>query len=487
MNPDSKSELISLVEKFLKEANEPLLKRRVIPPSAYKTYLKVGKDFEGFYLMSLESYQNLEKSLPRLFPRFFPENEKLFYWKHPSMYIFNLLTRAIDLTDWNFHQELGLGNIQTSLVEGLINTFEEPDTQLYKCREVSHLTTENREVFKIKHLEVRPSPEDANSKDSIQWVAGEIRGAFVEWDERISLSIEKPLSLITHRMKGKWEYIDSQYSDKSKEIGQFILACRLIYNATIRNYWEIMGSPDPLSPYTPTHYRFEDYDGLISLIKRNAEIKRSHIKGIEWMIDEIDFAFAKPELETATPLEIGLSNFTKSFYSGKNIRAIADLATCLESIMIEKQTSEIGLKLQSRTAALIYTETDSIQKLYSDIRNLYELRSILIHGGAVDETRLRKILSKIVVRSDVSTNEKLALAVYRFQDITRRALLSRLVLESREFSPWSQSNHPNIDALLADPDFRAECRNEVRNKLTDIGLEFAIAEAQPAKVTFVDS
>jgi hypothetical protein len=225
---------------------------------------------------------------------------------------------------------------------------------------------------------------------------------------------------------------------------------------------------------------------LISLIRKNADIKNIHIPGIEWLIDEIDFIFSKPEVQAATPLEIGLSNFTKSFFSGKNIRAIADLATCLESIMIQGSSSEIGLKLRSRTAAIIYTETDSIQKLYNDIRNLYDLRSTLIHGGAVDENQLMKILNKIVQRNDVSTTEKLALAVYRFQDIVRRALLARIVLESLPISPWSSVNYPNIDALLADVKFREECRDAIQEKLNDVGLAFAFEVSNSATVTFVD-
>ena len=286
----------------------------------------------------------------------------------------------------------------------------------------------------------------------------------------MSISIERPLALVTQKIQGDWDYVDEHYSDSSKAIGQFILACQLTYNATIRNYWEVMGSPDPMSPYRPTHFKFKDYDGFISLIRKNANIQKTHIPGIEWLMDEIDFVLSKPELQVATPLEVGLSNFSKSYYSGKNIRAIADLATCLESIIIQGSPTEILLKLRSRTAALIYTETDSIQKLYDDIKNLYELRSKLIHGDAIEEKKLIKILDRIINRSDISTTEKLALAVYRFRDIVRRALLARLTLDSMRNSPWSEENAKNIDALLADVQFRESCRASIGQKLRSASM-----------------
>jgi hypothetical protein len=487
MTQDSRIELIKLVGAFLKDANGPLIKHRVIPPSVYKTYLRVGTDFEGHYLMSLDSYKALENSLARMFPEIFSTSEVLVLYRHPSMYLPYLITRAIDITDWSTDSTLGDDLVVGRLADELIETLSNSQTSLLKAREVSHLETENNEILKIKNLEIRPTVDLRGSMDSIQWVESQIRGAFADWDKRMSFSIERPLALVTQDIHGEWDYVDEHYSDSSKQIGQFILACQLTYNATIRNYWEVMGSPDPMSPYRPSHFNFKDYDGFISLIRKTASIQKTHIPGIEWLINEIDFILSKPELKVATSLEIGLSNFSKSFYSGKNIRAIADLATCLESIMIQGSTTEISLKLRSRTAALIYTESDPIQKLYDDIKNLYDLRSILIHGGAIDEKQLIKILNQIVSRSDVSTSEKLALAVYRFHDIVRRALLSRITLSSMENSPWSKENENKIDALLADAQFRELCRESIRQKLREAGLEFAIEKSPDATVIFVDS
>lgn len=480
-------EITVLVESFLRNTDSILSLRRVIPPSQYKTHLEVGKDFEGIPIMGLESYKVLEKYIPANFSRLAENTSQPNYWSFPSTYIFNLLTRAIEITNWGEGERLDSPNTVNKVAIELIQTLEGETTCIYKCRSISHLTTQNEQTLYIKGLLVRPYKEDGSMQGPKQWTKELVHGAFTDWRDKTILSIERPLSLVAQKIEGSWQEVDEKYSDNSTDISEFVLACRLIYNATLRNYWEVMGSPDPLSPYKAITYEMKDFDGLISLIRKDAIIAPEHIAGIEWLWDEIHSALNKTELQSASPIEIGLSNFTRSHLSGKSIRAIADLATCLESIMTPRTTNEIGLKLRSRTAALINTESDSIQELYSDIKNLYELRSTLIHGGFYDDEKLGKILGKIVKRDDISTNEKLALAVYRFQDIVRRALLARLTLDSLPNSPWSEANYPNLDALLADHQFRNECQEKYLNKLIEVGLGFAIEKSKPAQVTFVDS
>jgi hypothetical protein len=256
VTPDLRNNLVELVERFLLDATTQLVKRRVLPPSIYKTYLRVGADFEGFYLMSLDSYRELENALTEYFPEFFKDSEKLLYWQHPSMYLCNIVTRAIDKTDWNVSSHLGNNAVVELVVDELISTFSSNNSVLLKSRQVSHLSTENNEVMFVRNLEIRPSGESLEFEDSVQWVEKKVRGAFSDWDRAMSLSIERPLALITQKIEGEWEHVDSHYSDRSEAISGFILACRLIYNATIRNYWEVMGSPNPLSPYRPSRSSF---------------------------------------------------------------------------------------------------------------------------------------------------------------------------------------------------------------------------------------
>jgi hypothetical protein len=224
VTPDLRNNLVEFVKRFLLDATSQLVKRRVIPPSIYKTYLRVGADFEGFYLMSLDSYRELENALSEYFPEFFKDSGKLFYWQHPSMYLCNIVTRAIDKTDWNVSSHLGNDEVVELVVDELISTFSSNNSVLLKARQVSHLSTENNEVMLVRNLEIRPSGESLDFEDSVQWVEKKVRGAFTDWDRAMSLSIERPLALITQKIEGEWEYVDSHYSDRSEAISGFIPA-----------------------------------------------------------------------------------------------------------------------------------------------------------------------------------------------------------------------------------------------------------------------
>lgn len=69
--------------------------------------------------------------------------------------------------------------------------------------------------------------------------------------------------------------------------------------------------------------------------------------------------------------------------------------TCGAALIGGRIASELTLRLKARAAALLVTDDDPAQALFTDVGQLYDLRFKLVHGGQITQKDLRKIIAKI--------------------------------------------------------------------------------------------
>jgi hypothetical protein len=111
------------------------------------------------------------------------------------------------------------------------------------------------------------------------------------------------------------------------------------------------------------------------------------------------------------------------------------------------------------------------------VRELYALRSKLVHGGRIRERELRRSIERISTvpgeRPTMTFWVALGHAIDRMRDLVRRAILARLSLAAEPNPVWPFAGPPSVDALLSDDSTRAEWRSLWHARLEDLGVAAA--------------
>jgi hypothetical protein len=159
---------------------------------------------------------------------------------------------------------------------------------------------------------------------------------------------------------------------------------------------------------------------------------------------------------------------------------IVDLATALEATLSGTDKADITLRICNRAAQLLSTAQDPPKVIFADVKALYDLRSILVHGAAIKERELSKLLGKVsCVTEETRPRMRTELAVDRLRDLVRRSILLRLTLSSEGRWPLRGNNPPLVDQILTDPAEAGQWRDAWQQAMADLGAPEAAQPAQP--------
>ncbi|MGN2638290.1 hypothetical protein ACTD5D_19265 [Nocardia takedensis] len=159
----------------------------------------------------------------------------------------------------------------------------------------------------------------------------------------------------------------------------------------------------------------------------------------------------------------------------------------LHRVMIgAKEYEGLTLRLCSRVAALLADDDDPAQTLFEDLKQPYNLRSVIVHGGEMTMKEFRKTLSGIsTVPASTGKGDNLdriGHAVDRLRDIVRRAILARICLATGAPSPWpfrDEKRVVKVDVALSDDGVRTAWRAHWRHTLESMGIGTAARRATP--------
>ena len=186
----------------------------------------------------------------------------------------------------------------------------------------------------------------------------------------------------------------------------------------------------------------------------------------------------------STSFDFAADLFNRSFEPSTWAERITDLATALEAALIggDPDHWHVTRKLKERSPRLLSIGGDSAATIEADVKELYDLRSQLVHGSGISEAGLRTQLETI---STVPAGEMfgvvLDFAVDRLRDLVRRAFLARLCL-SREPNPrWPLAGGIDVDAAMDDPTTTGRnWREHWQQQLSDLGVREAAQQAVAA-------
>ena len=464
---------------FIGAALPALAELRVVPASIYRPFLRAGDDYEGGDVMGLPEFTELEAALHHLYPEWLvltttplgqPDLE------YASSYVFGLLEAAIARCAANLIDFEADNDPVNQTIEDLLALLKMGTEQLHCCRAVSHLTTVTGEPVTIGEITVIPETGPGNLLDRTRKM---VPRAF---DKHPPHTFDPPQSLVvatTTTVPLEAYGAGRQIAD---DVDRFLLLARLLLAGTHQSCWQVTGPTNTVSVGYPKHRTFGK-GAMSALMQRVVRLDAEHAAAFAALGAYLEAAKVQRTGKVATSFDVALYRFNRAHEAHDDYEAVVDLATALEAVLTGdgKETDAISLRLRSRAAALLATETDSGRAIFDDVGQLYKLRSKLVHGGSISEKELQDITTRLsTAPGDMPPRVSLAFAVDRMRDLVRRAFLARLCLAAEPDALWPfGKNEVPVDAAMADDRDRDKWRQHWRHVLADLGVSDASEAAAP--------
>ena len=279
--------------------------------------------------------------------------------------------------------------------------------------------------------------------------------------------------------------LDARLATARNRVTQLLAAVRLATGTTARALLIAEGEPDRVHRYgpviTPLRQPWFRYG------HRPVTLDADDVTPIETLAALLE-GFAN-SADQSTPLRLALGRFGRSLdeTAASLPDQAVDLAVGLEAALAGKERTEVGLRLRLRAAQLLSSEIDSPQQIYADVGGLYELRSTIVHGGVLTEQSVEKVIRRVTGASrGQGSAEMYALALDRWRDLLRRAILARMALQSAAI-PWpiaARGGAPfDVDQHLASDEARADWKRHIRDYWDERALTGAVKPAPALSLT----
>lgn len=460
---------------------------RVVLPSHYHPFVRVGRDYFGGSIMSLPEHRELEATLEQDYPKRFAEEPVRLDREFASHYAFELLEAAVARCTRDDDFGLDSRGVGDSLAE-LIAVLEAKSYTVTVCRVVSHVATTNGDELTVGDVLVVPERNGIRSFETL--VSRYIPGATSVFNRAAPFQHNPPTAMlvVSETTDGTDPYEVAKRL--SARLERFLLQARLLTGTTAQTFYELAGETTLISRMG-THFTQPEGD-LDSPVRRVWAVDGTEAAKLAAVGELIDSAVVRREGMAMTTFDTAVRKFHLSFRGGDLYDQFVDLATALEATLVssDKDTGAIGLRLRNRAAGLLAGDGDSAEAVFKDVGKLYGLRSSLVHGGSLRQADLMKTVKAIstVPEQEVERFFVIALgyALDRLRDIVRRAILARLCLAAPPDPVWTlDSKDAPIDRTLVDDVKRLELRDAWRTKLDGLGIAEA-AEPQPTARSYFD-
>ena len=475
-----RDQLAELARSFIGAAFPALEKLHVIPTPFRHPWIQVGRDYAGADVSGPEEAE-LEAILQVMYPDRFADPLLKEHPDFPHSYVFSLLEGAIRRCagTGDDRYEPGMAAVQES-VDEFIRVLDSPTFTMTCCRAMSHLTTKDTRPVTIGDITIYP---EIPGRDFLEQLRDLIPAAGSAFNREPPFFYDPPHSLIVTAEEAASADPFGVAARLAGRIDRFLLIARLLYAGTCESAWEISGVSSLVSRMHPQYRTFQKSSMPNLLMQRVIEFTPEQAPAISALSDFVDTAVVKRDKMAATSFDIALRDYTRSHQHGDYYDRIISLATALEAILTgsDDDPEGVGLRLRTRAAALLWTETDPGRAIFDDIRHLYNLRSRLIHGARITEKDLLKWLKAVsTVPGSAGYGVAFSFAVDRLRDLVRRSFLARLCLASGDDPLWAFETSAPVDAALADETQRTRWRQSWRDILASLGVPEAADPANRA-------
>jgi hypothetical protein len=272
--------------------------------------------------------------------------------------------------------------------------------------------------------------------------------------------------------------------EAERRIDRLLLALHLLYGATTANIFQVIGETTSVCRYTARLDEIVHDEHPVAV--RPAVVSPATVEPVERLLALYDSTERRTEKEVVHGLEMAVLKFTESFAPKQWFEKIVDLATALEATLSGTDKTDVTLRICTRAAHILSTDTDQPTAIYGDVKSLYDMRSRLVHGSVILQKELDKwLLAVSSVSKDQSPRMRIEFAVDRLRDLVRRSILVRLLLNSDGRWPL-RGDPPPLDQLFTDAHTAEDWRTAWHQGAAILGAPDAVQPASPLRHSVFD-
>jgi hypothetical protein len=455
---------------MIAEAWNTFVNDHVVPCSRYRPYIQVGRDYEGTALMGCPAFVQFSTTLKTLYPGWFDATPGA----SPRWYAENLSCRFVDACVAELSLRGETGDAPSDAVEAMVlelgDYLDAPGARVACTRRVSHLMTEDREELSIGGVTILAYRQ----WEEIRQIAEVMPTARSAFNSEPPHSFANPEATLVSYATGPDPF--HLRADAERRIDCLLLAVHLLSAATTASIYQVTGETTSVCRYT-AGVDVIPYDEHPVPV-RPAVLSAASVQPVERLLALYDATKHRAPREAVHGLEMAVLKFTDSFSPKPWFEKIVDLATALEATLSGRDKADVTLRICSRAAHILSTDTDRPQTIYADVKALYDLRSNLVHGAVITQRQLDGWIAAIsVVSPERSPRMRIELVVDRLRDLVRRSILTRLVLN--DDGRWPLRDPPPLDQLLTDASAAEDWRRAWHQGMTKLGAAEATEPAMP--------
>jgi len=319
---------------FLRAAFVVLEGQHVLPPPRFHPYLKVGRDYFGPDLMSLEEFVSLETAINQRHPRF-SEETPLMDRDFANGYIFSFLEASVA----RIARAGSEMRPEVPQVEECIAALAaEVDAECWEvacCREVCHLSTSDGQPLDISGVYVLPiNAEPAgHSREAARIIDSVIPNCLSAFGRGSPGGWAPPQSIVVAKEKSVEPFEAGRLL--SGRIEQFLLASRLLYAGTCESLYEVQGETSPVRRFDPILEHFQG-GGVGSasgtrMVRRTVRLGESDVAAFDGLLAALRSANPHRENMMMTSFTVALHKFQSSYHAYRWDEQVVDLATAFEA------------------------------------------------------------------------------------------------------------------------------------------------------------
>jgi hypothetical protein len=269
----------------------------------------------------------------------------------------------------------------------------------------------------------------------------------------------------------------------SDDISRAVAALRIGMATTARPEMIWTGEPSWIHIELPTANP-QPGDILESHWRRIAVVEPEHLEGLRALASTLR-RLETSSAKTVPSVIVAAWRYSRSFRPSPWQDTVLDLATALEACLGPSQKEEVGLTLRTRASHVLAHDSDEAEAIYTDVEDLYGLRSDVIHGN----TRLRRSLQQLWETrglDQVLDTDKLHVLVDRWREIVRRAIAARLMLADPSVGEplWPLRGETKVDRFLVRQDERDRWRARIADGAARYRLPL-LAEPAPPLIDYL--
>lgn len=458
-----------------------LTAEHVVPCSRYRPYIQVGRDYEGRLLSGCPAFTQLSETLRRMYPAWFgaPSDDSARWF--PDNLAFDFVEAAIaELTRRGETGDTPNDAVEVALLH-LIDYLDAKDSRLACARRVSHLMTADRKGLTIAGVTILEHRQFQETRQ----IAEVIPTADSAYNGERPRSFARPEATLVSYATGPDPFTLAR--DAGRHIDRLLLALHLLYGATTADIYQVTGEVTCVCRYTARLDEIPHDPHPVPV--RPAVVSASTAGPVEKLLTLYDSTEHRTGKEVVNGLEMAVIKFTNSFAPRPWSEKIVDLATALEAALSGTDKSDVTLRICTRAAIILSSDSDPAPAIFADVKALYDLRSSLVHGAIITQRQLEKCLaavSTVPAPGDCTPRMRIEQMVDRLRDLARRSILMRLLLNGDGRWPLRADPPSPVDQLWTDPAVAGQWRTAWHQGATDLGAPEAARPAIPLRDSIFD-